>query len=402
MGKRSVKVNTFFPRRIFSPDIWGSDARKENPEEYDEYKIISKFAANTIPSNNAFTTRGQRYSSSEQNDFGFVGNYLDENPFTSAPGSRKSYKTFRGTNTQDVNYNEIDMEDLVETPLSKAAPLTYALSNDVRPSALQEPVIPFTQNVEELEKQKEIITLEQDELTAFYRPAVISNDIQEIVTPEVQIAPTIEEDPIEIAQQAFVKPEVDEPESFESSPQIELDAYEPTSFIAPEPTVLPEAAQAVREISEYERLVKDDPEAYYAPEIHENSIPQGDFDYFALNITETISHPHNDSLQFANSEFVSSQIENYENEEVQAQNDIFERVLQYKKQIIIAAAVVVFIICAAVLYLSFTGSDSPKATPIPAELNTNNISGEKPVILVPTDKDNSNVVLDQNGNVVGQ
>lgn len=402
MGKRSVKVNTFFPRRIFSPDIWGSDARKENPEEYDEYKIISKFAAKTIPSNNAFTTRGQRYSSNEQNDFGFVGNYLDENPFTSAPGSRKSYKTFRGTNTQDVNYNEIDMEDLVETPLSKAAPLTSALSNDVRPSALQEPVIPFTQNVEELEKQKEIITLEQDELTAFYRPAVISNDVQEIISPEAPVAPTIEEDPIEIAPQAFVETEVNEPEAFETSPQIELDTYEPTSFIAPEPTVIPEAAQAVREISEYERLVKDDPEVYYAPEIYEAPIPQGDFDYFALNSTETISHPHNDSLQFANSEFVSSQIENYENEEVQAQNDIFERVLQYKKQIIIAAAVVVFIICAAVLYLSFTGSDDPKATPIPAELNTNNSSGEKPVILVPTDKDNSNVVLDQNGNVVGQ
>ena len=57
--------------------------------------------------------------------------------------------------------------------------------------------------------------------------------------------------------------------------------------------------------------------------------------------------------------------------------------------------------CAAILYLNFTGSDDPTPTPIPAELNSN-YSGEKPVIQVPTDKDTSGMTVDQNGNVIGQ
>ena len=79
MSKRSVQVNTFFPKRIFAPDIWGAKTQEEVDVEYDEYNIISKFAAKTIPSVNSFTTREQRYSSTQENDFTYVGNFLDDN-----------------------------------------------------------------------------------------------------------------------------------------------------------------------------------------------------------------------------------------------------------------------------------------------------------------------------------
>lgn len=439
MGKRSVKVDTFFPRRIFSPDIWGSNTKNNTYEEYDEYKIVSKFAAKTIPSSNSFSTRGQKYVSNEQNEFGFVGNYLDENPFTSAPGMKQTYTTMRGSAAKEINYNQIEMDDVVETPLSSMAPLTASLYREVRPSALQEPVIPFTQNLAEQEKQKEIITLEQDELTAFYRPSFTPEEEDEeaspVTTPVENLTPNLPESHLTEPQAFIAQPEIHEhvelaPEIpvvetpapaifappveenvvdavveaaptayFEPQPYSEpLVTQEPVAFIEPEPVVVPEP---VKEVSEYERLVQPEAKAFAPESPIEAPAPQGDFDYFAINGTENIADPHNNSLQFANSEFVDSQIQNFEHEEIEAQNDIFERVLAFKKQILIGVAVLVFIMCAAILYLNFTGGDGPTPTPIPAELNSNS-SDEKPVILVPTDKDTSGMTVDQNGNVIGQ
>lgn len=416
MGKRSVKVDSFFPRRIFSPDIWGSDANKDTYEEYDEHQIISKFAAKTIPSNTAFTTRGQKYSSNEQNDFGFVGNYLDENPFESTPGSRKSHTTLRGAKSEDINYNQIEMENQIDTPLSGIAPLTASLFNESRPNSLYQPVIRFTENVQEQEKHQEIINLEQAELSALDQTS--NQDEEALQTPTIQdYVPFVSE----IAQEISGSPDIeaahtpiedrasdDSNHLVDDSPSYEPNIFETNTTLIPPPPFIPPASEipaspiipeAFDETTEHDDFA---PSAYVPDSTFEAPTPQADFDYFALNVSENISHLNNESLQFSNSEFISDQIQKIEHKEGQEQNDIFERILKFKKQIIIASAVVVFIICTAILYLSFTGSDTPKVSPVPSELNSNSSSGEKPVILVPTDKDTSNIVKDQNGNVIGQ
>ena len=42
MSKRSVKVNAFFPKRIFAPDIWGAETESGEIQEFDEHNIVSK------------------------------------------------------------------------------------------------------------------------------------------------------------------------------------------------------------------------------------------------------------------------------------------------------------------------------------------------------------------------
>ena len=168
-------------------------------------------------------------------------------------------------------------------------------------------------------------------------------------------------------------------------------------IVAPEPEPVPVAP---REMSEYERLVSANTKDF-APETHVIEEEKSDFDYFALKGTEEVD-PHNNSLQFANSEFVNKQIEEIESKELEDSKGIGELLATYKKKIIIGVAAVVFVICAAILYISFTSSSDTPSIPVPTD-QSSGTSGEKPVILVPSQNGGTQQSgYDQNGNVVGQ
>lgn len=439
MSKRSVQVNTFFPKRIFAPDIWGAKTQEEVDVEYDEYNIISKFAAKTIPSVNSFTTREQRYSSTQENDFTYVGNFLDDN--------QRYVKDSVNTNNSAYPTKQAP-KAIVDNRFSNLAPVAQPSVDEYPHDITSNEVISYQQNIEAQKIDREIIAFEQSELenesnetssNDFAGPEInitepviqASTDVQVPIAKEetslyqepVAYHETIGyQEPVYTPQpniteetDTYKEPIViDEPVIYNATNT--TDTLKPFSFeedtIAPQQpdahdNFVPSSASVAEQVptaqptpvplSEYEKYVAQSAEAEELKQERENT----DFDYNAYR-GENATDLKNDSLQFANSEYVDRQIEEIETKELQDSQSISELLVKFKKQILTGVAVVVFIMCLATLYVIFTSSSEPTKVPVPVELK-DNTSGEKPVIVVPSQNGvDTQAGYDQNGNPIGQ
>lgn len=437
MSKRPVKVNTFFPKRIFATDIWGIKTEEEVDNEYDENKIISKFAAETIPSTNNTFTRGQKYASNEKNEFGFVGNFSDEFPngLANSPLSEHS-STFPVT----IEDSHVHVTPSV-VPQAPISPI---------PVIPNESVIAYRNNFEAQQRDKQVIQYEQTELEK--ETLLRAQQMQSLATPVIPVeqpvtyqepqaplsyhlptpapAPIAHEEvqvvyhePEPIAyQEPIYAPQVHEEINLIETPlayhepvvQDEAPIYQeqiatPELFhepavseaihtpVAPESTITPPPPPPPV-ISEYERLVSQGTKnTETETEIKEK---KSDFDYFALSGKEEVNQQNN-LLQFENSEFIAKQIEEIHSNEAQESKSIHKLLMVYKKKILIGVAAVVFVMCIAILYTVFTsGGDTPNIK-APADI-TSNTTEEKPVVIVPSQNGGEQQSgHDANGNPIG-
>ena len=394
MSKRSVKVNAFFPKRIFAPDIWGAETESGEIQEFDEHNIVSKFAAKTIPSSNSFSTRGQKYASNEQNEFGYIGNYTDEAPQT--PIYRAALKT---------NYDfpqKPHEHSFATSTFSDVAPLSASL-----PQRQSHEILNYQHDKDAERTDEKVLAFEQSELDNEYvlRQQDIGNDPfithQALTTtdlnPSINYEPNFtEEQPIvqlePILEQSYI--EYDVQDTNQDVPNAYEDIFNYQNQF-PNSTFPIDTANQIP-ISDYEHLM--------APsEVSQQMVEEvnNDFDYSMFRGNE-VHDTKNNTLQFENNDFVTSKIKVAQDEEREQSKNFTELVLNYKKEILIIIASIVFILCTAVLYIGFTSSSDSKSIPVPTNLKTGT-SNEKPVIIVPSQNDAGNQpTLDQNGNPIGQ
>jgi hypothetical protein len=387
MGKRSVKVNSFFPKRIFAPDVWGTQVDEKIVEVHDENKIISKFAAKTIPSVSSSFTRGQKYVSNEQNDFSYVGNFSDEiqnttvpnNIITPAPISQDlthvQIAELKPTPTMDYKVSHITDHN----PTSQPMPISYHMPT---PTVHIEPE-PYRELTSSPYQQPITIPLAHDSPKTNYEAiSMISgeNDITE--APVAYHEPVIHDEP------AIYQAPITTHEVFYDSSTAEINH---SSTISENIENTTQHSQ-----SEYERVVSRSVQSAVEKTEEENS----DFDYSAYKGHKELDQ-QNYSLQFNNSEFVTKQIEDIHSTKLQETISLQEKIMTHKQKILIVVASVVFIFSMATLYIAFTsGGDTPNV-PVPAEL-TEDTSGEKPVVIVPSQNgEEPQSGYDANGNPIG-